>query len=74
MLNALRSWHRYFGLPQGLTPRGQGVGVYSTRQDGTGLGLAIALRIVQEYEGKIDFKSEVGKGTTFIVKLPVREG
>lgn len=40
--------------------------------EGTGLGLSIAYDIiVNKHKGKIDVKSEVGKGTTFIVQLPV---
>jgi signal transduction histidine kinase len=38
---------------------------------GTGLGLAITYSIVQKHRGWIDVESEVGKGTTFIVRLPV---
>jgi signal transduction histidine kinase len=36
---------------------------------GTGLGLSIAKKIVERHEGTIDFSSEVGRGTTFFVKL-----
>lgn len=38
---------------------------------GTGLGLAISYGIVQEHKGSISVESEVGKGTTFVVRLPV---
>ncbi|QXM07064.1 two-component system histidine kinase PnpS [Crassaminicella indica] len=37
---------------------------------GTGLGLAIVKHIVMEFNGEIEVKSEVGKGSEFIVKLP----
>ena len=37
---------------------------------GTGLGLAIAQRIVHAHNGKIDFVSKCGEGTTFFVDLP----
>lgn len=37
---------------------------------GTGLGLAITYSIVQKHKGWIDVESEIGKGTTFTVKLP----
>ncbi len=37
---------------------------------GTGLGLAISYGIVKMHRGFISFKSEIGKGTTFTVKLP----
>jgi PAS domain S-box-containing protein len=39
---------------------------------GTGLGLAICRKIVQFHNGKIEAKSELGKGATFIVTLPVK--
>jgi two-component system NtrC family sensor kinase len=39
---------------------------------GTGLGLAISYGIVQKHQGLIEFKSEVGKGSTFTVILPLK--
>jgi len=39
---------------------------------GTGLGLAICKRIMEEYNGKIEVESEVDKGTTFTIILPVK--
>jgi len=38
---------------------------------GTGLGLSMAYGIVENHSGKITVKSEVNKGTTFIIQLPV---
>ncbi len=37
---------------------------------GTGLGLAISYGIVKMHQGFVSFRSEEGKGTTFVVKLP----
>ena len=39
---------------------------------GVGLGLSVAYGIVQEHEGSIYVKSEMGLGTTFQVKLPLK--
>lgn len=46
---------------------------YSSKEygKGTGLGLSIAKRIITEHKGKISVKSSPGKGTTFIISLPV---
>lgn len=39
--------------------------------NGTGLGLAIAKLIVDKHNGKIDFQSTVGEGTTFYIDIPL---
>jgi signal transduction histidine kinase len=48
----------------GFTTKGVGVG--------TGLGLSISARIVQDHRGAIAVQSEVNKGTTFDISLPLR--
>ncbi|RMG03223.1 MAG: sensor histidine kinase, partial [Nitrospirae bacterium] len=40
---------------------------------GTGLGLSITYDIVKKHGGEIEVESEVGRGTTFTITLPVRE-
>ncbi|MDZ7270771.1 MAG: cache domain-containing protein [candidate division KSB1 bacterium] len=40
---------------------------------GTGLGLSIAFGIVRKHNGVIEVETEVGKGTTFHIKLPVMD-
>lgn len=38
---------------------------------GTGLGLAVSYGIMERHQGTIEVESKLGKGTTFIIKLPV---
>ena len=47
----------------GFTTKGVGVG--------TGLGLSICDKIIQDHRGRIAVESEVGRGTTFTITLPV---
>ena len=39
--------------------------------DGSGLGLSMCFGIIQSHQGKIDFESTPGQGSTFIVELPI---
>ena len=45
---------------------------FTTKGDGTGLGLSLARRIVEDHQGRIDVTSTLGKGTTFVVFLPLQ--
>ena len=38
---------------------------------GTGLGLPIAKEIIEQNNGSIDIKSEAGKGTEVVIRIPV---
>ncbi|MFQ6084205.1 MAG: cache domain-containing protein [Candidatus Aminicenantia bacterium] len=40
---------------------------------GTGLGLSIVYEIIDEHNGSIEVESEINKGTTFIIKLPIHK-
>ncbi len=62
----------------GIPPEGLGKvfePFYTTKsQEGTGLGLAIVWGIVNKHDGTVELASEVGRGTTVTVHLPVGSG
>jgi len=43
---------------------------FSTKEEGTGLGLPIAANIIDKHGGALEFKTDLGKGTTFAILLP----
>lgn len=45
---------------------------FTTKKHGTGLGLFVLRRIVEVHGGRVGVQSELGKGTTFRVELPVK--
>ena len=46
---------------------------YTTKPDGTGLGLAVTRKIIEGHAGTMDIASEIGRGTTVSIKLPLEE-
>ena len=44
---------------------------FTTKTSGMGLGLAIVKNIVENFSGKIWFETELGKGSTFFLEIPV---
>ena len=60
----------------GLTPAELGKVLrpfYSTKAGGTGLGLSTTHRIVTEHGGSLDLHGEPGRGTSFIISLPLAD-
>jgi PAS domain S-box-containing protein len=57
------------GIPKSLLPNIFDP-LFTTRQIGTGLGLVSCKNIVEKHGGYIDIKTEVNKGTTFIINMP----
>ncbi len=66
------------GIPLDFQPRvferfAQAKPIYMRGKEGTGLGLSITKSIVEQLGGRINFKTEKGKGTTFYIDLPLLE-
>jgi len=47
---------------------------FSTKTNGTGLGLAVSYGIIKNHQGKIRVTSAPGKGTRFLIELPLKAG
>ena len=43
---------------------------FTSKTSGTGLGLTMVRKMVEDYKGEINVKSELGKGTKFTIYLP----
>ncbi|WP_377802012.1 ATP-binding protein [Bacillus benzoevorans] len=59
-----------YGIPGDLLSR-LGEPFYTTKEKGTGLGLMVSHKIIEDHQGRIDIKSEMNKGTTVDIILPV---
>ena len=46
---------------------------FTTKPNGTGLGLSIAVRIIEKHGGALRYQTQVNRGTTFGIVLPLRE-
>ena len=58
------------GMPTDVLER-IGTPFFTTRADGTGLGVAIARSVAKAHGGNLSYESDVGKGTSAILSLPV---
>jgi signal transduction histidine kinase len=48
--------------------------LFTNKAKGIGLGLAVSKQLIEAHEGTIEVESQVGKGTTFKVGLPILVG
>jgi len=46
---------------------------FTTKKEGTGLGLSIVNSLIQKHRGQIEVESEWGRGSSFILTLPIRK-
>jgi signal transduction histidine kinase len=46
---------------------------FTTKKDGGGVGLAVCQNIIKAHDGKIEFASTKGEGTTFTILLPIKD-
>jgi len=79
----IRTWAENNAIKVSITDTGSGIPkdkinrifepFFTTKEvgKGTGLGLSIAYDIIKKHNGEISVESEVGKGTTFTVTIPI---
>ena len=61
---------RFYRIDSSRTYANRGI---SSTKSGFGLGLSMAKKIVENHKGNISVSSELTKGTTFIIKLPLKQ-
>jgi PAS domain S-box-containing protein len=59
------------GIPDEVKPK-IFTPLFTTKSKGQGFGLAVCKRVIEAQGGTIDFESTVGKGTKFIIELPLK--
>jgi signal transduction histidine kinase len=79
----LRTWEGAEGIWVSVTDTGGGIPqdqinrifepFFTTKKKGSGLGLMIIQRIVRTHGGRLELESQVGRGTTFRIWLPLHE-
>ena len=47
---------------------------FTTEREGTGLGLSVVYKIIDKHNGRIEVMSDIGKGTEFKIRLPIKRG
>jgi two-component system, NtrC family, sensor kinase len=47
---------------------------FTTKEKGTGLGLSVVYGVIERHGGKLAIQSELGKGTTMLIRLPIAPG
>jgi len=71
---AIRFTDTGVGIPKEVLPKILDPFFTTKKQGkGTGLGLSVSYGIIERHRGKLEVKSQVGKGTTFTVRLPIKE-
>lgn len=62
------------GIPEGIRDSLFDSFITSGKRHGTGLGLAIVKKIVDEHHAAINFDTEIGHGTSFLIQIPQNDG
>ena len=58
--------------PRVFTKFHRSTGALEYDYEGTGIGLYITKLVIEQHGGTIDFTSQLGKGTSFVIKLPLQ--